>query len=51
MIFSDIVTFDNKYSWTNKKKLWYHIDVITPDETTSELIGKSESEASPIGSS
>ena len=31
LVFSDVVRFDNSYSWVRTKKLFYLIEVIAPD--------------------
>ena len=34
---SDLVTFDNSYSWTKGKKVYYNIDLIDPEDVRSDL--------------
>lgn len=33
ILFSDVLCFDNSFSWTRSKKVYYTCDVIAPDET------------------
>ena len=37
LLFLDLVTFDNSYSWTKGKKVYYNIDIVAPDDVRSEL--------------
>lgn len=32
--FSDVILFDNTYSWTRGKKLFYSVELLTSDSTT-----------------
>ncbi len=34
---ADLVIFDNSYSWTKSKKVYYNADVIDPEDVRSDL--------------
>ena len=33
ILLSDVLCFDNSFSWTRSKKVYYTCDVIAPDDT------------------
>ena len=46
IIFTDVIRFDNTYSWMKSKKVYYNIEVLEPDTETFPNSSSSSSQAS-----
>lgn len=40
LLFSDVLRFDNTYSWTRSKQVLYSVEVLVPDDTGATDVWK-----------